>query len=79
MNRDSIIERLLDQGHITIRWADIILNKKDRCVERITELYIDSNINTNEAILLLNENVVVPIVTIPDLKFTTRTGNPPKI
>ena len=54
MNRESIVERLLDQSHITIMWADIILNKKDRYIERVRELHEDGNINTTEAILLLN-------------------------
>jgi len=71
MDRESIIERLLDQGHITIKWADIILNKKERCIERITELHTDGNVNTNEAVLLLNENVVVPRITIPSFPFGT--------
>jgi hypothetical protein len=53
MTRNSIVERLLDQGHITITWADIILNLKDRCIGRITELHTDGNINTNEAVLLI--------------------------
>jgi hypothetical protein len=89
MNRESIIERLLNQGHITIKWADIILNKKERCIERITELHTDGNINTNEAVLLLNENVIVPIITIPDfscpppnmpyIPYPPGTGTPPNI
>jgi hypothetical protein len=88
MTRDSIVERLLDQGHITIRWADIILNKKERCIERITELHTDGNINTNEAVLLINENVIVPNVIMPDfiqapampyIPMHDGTGNPPNI
>lgn len=87
MTRNSIVERLLDQGHITITWADIILNLKDRCIGRITELHTDGNINTNEAVLLINENTVAPRITVPDFTMpmfpyspiTFPDGNPPNV
>jgi hypothetical protein len=56
MTKETIIERLLDQGHITINWADLILNRKEYYVDRITELHTDGNVNTVEAICLLNSN-----------------------
>ena len=56
MTKETIVERLLDQGHITINWADIILNRKDRYIERITELHTDGNVTTIEAVCLLIDN-----------------------
>jgi hypothetical protein len=63
MNIEAILVRLLDQGHITVKAADCILNKKERNIDILTELRNNGNISTNEVVLLINENVMVPIVT----------------
>jgi hypothetical protein len=71
MTRESIVTRLLDQGHITIQWADILLNKKESCIERITELHTDCNISTIEVVFLINENKPTPGIQYQP----TYTGN----
>jgi len=68
MTKETIVERLVDQGHITINWADIILNRKDGYIERITELHTDGNVNTIEAVCLLISN---PTTSTPSFPFGT--------
>ena len=53
--KDKIIERLIDQGHIVIRCADRILNKREGYVQDIEDLHMDGNIDTNESIILLKD------------------------
>jgi len=55
MNRDSVIKRLLEQGHVTVHVAGDIINRTDFYMERINSLYIDGNIDASEVILLINE------------------------
>ena len=56
MTKESIIERLLDQGHIVIACADRILNKKAGYIQDIERIFHrDSNINTKESIRILTE------------------------
>lgn len=71
MNKETIIKRLIDQGHVSITVADSILNKRDFYVTLITELHTDGNINAEETICLLNEN---PTQSIVDLKEKIRDG-----
>lgn len=51
-----IIERLLDQGHITIKIADVIINNKTGKADHITDLRGDSIISNSEALILLRDN-----------------------
>ena len=55
MTKESIIERLLDQGHIVMTCADRILNKKAGYIQDLESLHCDGNINTKESIRLLTE------------------------
>lgn len=54
--KDNIIERLLSEGHIGIKIADIILNNKEGKVTHITNLKDDGIITNWEAVTLLKEN-----------------------
>jgi len=51
-----IIERLLDQGHITIKIADVIINNKTGKADHISDLRGDSIISNSEALILLRDN-----------------------
>ena len=55
MTKESIIERLLDQGHIVMTCADRILNKKAGYIQDLESLHRDGNINTKESLRLLTE------------------------
>ena len=56
MTKESIIERLLDQGHIVIACADRILNKKAGYIQDLERLYhAQGNINAKESLRLLTE------------------------
>ena len=57
MTKESIIERLLEQGHIVIQCADRILNKKGDYLQDIQDLHRDGPISTKEAVLLLRDCV----------------------
>jgi len=54
--KQIIIERLLDQGHITIKIADVIINNKTGKADHISDLKGDSIISTSEALILLRDN-----------------------
>lgn len=54
--KNIIIERLLDQGHITIKIADVIINNKTGKADHITDLRGDSIISNSEALILLRDN-----------------------
>lgn len=56
MTKESIIKRLIDQGHITIRRADVILNKKPLYADEIESLHTDGPVNTVEAVILLSDS-----------------------
>ena len=51
-----IIERLLDQGHITIKIADVIINNKTGKADHVSDLRGDSIISNSEALILLRDN-----------------------
>ena len=51
-----IIERLLDQGHITIKIADVIINNKTGKADHISDLKGDGIISNSEAITLLRDS-----------------------
>lgn len=51
-----IIEKLLNQGHITIGIADKILNNKAGKVQHIADLSHDRNITNSEALILLRDS-----------------------
>ena len=60
MTKESIIERLLDQGHIVMTCADRILNKKAGYIQDLESLHRDGNINTKESLRLLTEPSIQP-------------------
>ena len=85
MTKETIIERLLDQGHITIPSADVILNKKPDYVEIIESLHTDGPVNTEEAVILLSDPYYEPakfpfgtpnIQTFPCYPPPHDSGNP---
>ena len=51
-----IIERLLDQGHIKIKIADVIINNKTGKADHVSDLRGDSIISNSEALILLRDN-----------------------
>ena len=83
MKKEEIVKRLIDQGHIVISCADRILNRKPNYLIDVEDLRRDGNINTEEAIVLINEN---PTPTTQDLQYPpnhhdwtwdpNRTGSP---
>ena len=85
MTKESIIERLLDQGHIVIVCADRILNKKGEYLQDIEDLHRDGPISTSEAIVLmrdtnLSENPYQQPIFAPSYPWTPdTTGTPPQI
>jgi hypothetical protein len=70
--KDSIVERLLEQGHITIRIADILINgPSNKKVDIIVGLLEDGPVDNREAIILLkNEDT-------PRFPFGTPNNNVP--
>lgn len=54
--KNIIIERLLDQGHITIKIADVIINNKTGKADHVSDLRGDSIISNSEALILLRDN-----------------------
>ena len=60
MTKESIIERLLDQGHIGIECAGRILTKSSEWLTDISGLHRDGNINTKESLRLLTEPSIQP-------------------
>jgi hypothetical protein len=56
MNKETIIKRLIDEGHCRVWNAASILNLVDDYVNLVDALHVDGNINTEEAICLLNKN-----------------------
>jgi len=54
--KNSIIERLLSQGHITIPLADSLLNNRSNKANIIELLLEDGQINHTEAITLLKDD-----------------------
>jgi len=67
MTKNTIVERLIDQGHIVMSTADRILNKKDGYVRDIQDLHTDGPISTAESIILLSDSVQVPVYIQPDI------------
>lgn len=53
--KDQIIERLLNQGHITIEMADILINNRLEKSTLIAELNRDGQIDVKESIILLRD------------------------
>ena len=86
-SRNSIVERLLDQGHIVIVCADRILNKKGEYLQDIEDLHRDGPISTSEAVLLLSEDtsesinpyIHTPMYAPPIQWDRDQTGSPPQI
>lgn len=61
--KDSIVERLLEQGHITISYASILLNgPSNKKLDIIKGLLEDGPINNGEAVILLKD---VDSISIP--------------
>ena len=87
--KNIIIERLLDQGHITIKIADVIINNKTGKADHVSDLRGDSIISNSEALILLRDNEapsfpfgvpnqpVMPL-TYPYNPFNTPGTNDPK-
>lgn len=71
-----IIERLLDQGHITIKIADVIINNKTGKADHISDLKGDGIITNSEALTLLRDSEApsfpfgVPNQTVPVMPLT---------
>lgn len=75
--KNSIVERLLDQGHINIKCADRILNKKGEYLQDIEDLHRDGPISTGEAITLMSEDFSVDkIQYVPYQPNPYWTSNP---
>lgn len=94
MTKDDIVSRLIDQGHIIIKTADRLINKKDNYEQDIQDLHRDGQISTAESIILLKDaDLYIPpyftqpdIVTLPHISYpynpgpsTPGTGNPPNV
>lgn len=93
MTKETIVTRLIDQGHIVMTTADRILNKRDGYVQDIQDLHRDGQISTAESITLLKDvDLYIPrdfrqpdIVTLPHISYPYNpgpfipgtTGNPP--
>lgn len=82
MNKSTIIERLISQGHIVIACADRILNKKDQYVMDIDDLLRDGPINVKEAVILLKEEIATDpwderLTYAPNPYFTDPTWTSP--
>ena len=93
MTKETIVTRLIDQGHIIIKTADSLLNKKDGYAQDIQDLHRDGQISTAESITLLKDSdLYIPrdfrlpdIVTQPHISYPYNpgpsiqdpTGNPP--
>lgn len=58
MTRNSIVERLLTQGHIVLHMADTILNKRTGYIQNLEDLLRDCQINTHEVILLIGDDSI---------------------
>lgn len=86
--KDSILERLLEQGHISILYADILLNgPNSKKVDIIKSLLEDGPINDREAIILLKDkdtpqfpfgvpNQTVPVMPLNYPPYNPWIGNP---
>lgn len=82
--KDQIIERLLNQGHITIEMADILINNRLEKSTLIAELNRDGQIDAKESIILLRDAVdlLPPIMIAPSMPYQppyvpgTWTGDP---
>jgi hypothetical protein len=88
INRDSIIERLLEQSHIVIACADRILNKRGEYLQDIEDLLRDGQISTSEALTLIKDNNLfenpyrtepIPAPSYPYPWFPDTTGTSPQI
>lgn len=81
MTKESIIERLLDQGHIVIVCADRILNKKGQYLQDVEDLHRDGPISTSEAVVLLSEDTapVFPNITQPHISYPWTPSTPPDV
>ena len=83
MTKNTIVERLIDQGHIVMTTADRILNKRDGYVQDIQDLHRDGPISTAESIILLSDLVSPPVYIQPDIityPYNPGTsGTPPSI
>lgn len=77
--KDSIVERLLTQGHITIHMADTILNDGLEKATILTALREDGIITTYEVVVLLKDgatlNNALPPIANP-LPFDPNYGRP---
>lgn len=67
MTKETIVARLIDQGHIIIKTADSLLNKKDGYAQDIQDLHRDGQISTAESITLLKDDVLAPFYAQPDI------------
>jgi len=84
ITRNSIVERLLDQGHITIACADRILNKKGQYLQDIEDLHRDGPISTSEAVVLMrdinfSENPYQQPIYAPPINWDYNQTTPPQI
>lgn len=56
MTRNSIAQRLYDQGHVVLHMIDTILNKRTGYIQNLENLLRDGQISTQEAILLIGDD-----------------------
>ena len=77
--KNNIIERLLNEGHITIKMADVLLNNRTNKVDYISDLKNEGIITNMEAITLLRNDETlsfpfgVPNQTVPIMPLTYPT------
>jgi hypothetical protein len=74
MTKESIIQRLIDQGHIVMTCADRILNKKAGYIQDLEDLHRDGPISTSEAVTLLSDAYYEDARFPDELGETCRNG-----
>jgi hypothetical protein len=95
MTKETIVARLIDEGHIIIKTADRLLNKKDGYAQDIQDLHMDGQISTAESITLLKDaDLYIPqdfrqpdIINLPHISYPYNpgpsiqdpNGNPPNV
>ena len=56
MTRDKILSRLLEDGYITFRNLDILVNKKIEHTDIVQDLFDNCKITSKESIILLEDS-----------------------
>jgi|TARA_B110000908_G_C10249041_1_gene450692 hypothetical protein len=66
MTKVSIIERLLNQGHIVLEAAEMLLNRTGDYMKILKHLTEDGPISNKEALIILSEDPAPSIQKHPD-------------